>query len=205
MTRCIACYIGCIVCFITSAARGAEWNAAGNRAVLRGKMIDATFQSGLLVELKSSAGGELIKIAPEKLPSTLPLFGPTSPINLDTCRVTQEVSKDSLTVTMNAPDGISWQLNWSFDAAGDLVLRSSANTPKPNRSVTGLTIPSARPIRYPFTNCRASLGDIVTMRAARRASPKLPHRPRRPPRRGFRPASPAATPCCAGILPATCT
>ena len=115
-----------------AATDAASWRDASYRAVLRNDALEAHFQAGLPFQLTSRVSGKVLASAdPEKLPARLQPFGETG-IDLDACEVDQAAKKDSLVVRLIAKDGTEWTLRWSIEPGqGDLVLRTSARTPKP--------------------------------------------------------------------------
>jgi len=101
-------------------------------AGLANKSIEARFQGGFLVELKDlGTDRTLVSVQPGELRSTIPLFGSGS-VDLDKCTISQQVAPDSVSTRYKAPDGTTWELLWTIEQGeGDLILRSSAKTPKP--------------------------------------------------------------------------
>ena len=134
-----------LVCLLigTSVSLAASWRDTSQQAVLKNKTIEAKFQGGLLYELKDRKTGQtLLSVSPADMPAKLQIFG-TSGIDLDTCTVSQKVTKKSVISIFRGANGVRWQLRWSIEpGTGDLILRMSAKTPEP---VTML--------RYIFTGC----------------------------------------------------
>ena len=124
----------CMVLFAVSTACAItrdSWRSEVYRKTLRNDLLEAKFQAGFLYELRDlTYGGRLVSISPDELAAVLPVFGEHE-VNLDECKVIQEATRNSIVTTVTAPDGALWRLCWSLDEAGDLILNTSAKTPKP--------------------------------------------------------------------------
>src|SRR5437773_1491102 len=109
-----------------------DWRAADKRAVLKNDSMEASFQSGLLYQLKDRRSGDtLLSVDPADLPSKFPLFG-SAQIDLDDSTVTQEAKGNSLISRIHIANGTDLELRWSAEpGSGDLVLQTSARCPKP--------------------------------------------------------------------------
>jgi len=156
-----------------------SWRSEAYRRTLRNDSLEAKFQAGIIYELKDlTHGGKLISMSPGDLAPIWPVFGEHE-VNLDECKVTQEATQNSVGTTFTAPDGTSWQLNWSLDASGDLVFNTWAETPKPvdqirmifagcdieeHTMVTICVYGVARPYRAPW---RDTFGNVSTTDYAR--------------------------------------
>lgn len=118
-----------------SSARAADapsWNSPANRVTLKNSAIEASFQSGLLYRLKDLATGrELLTVKPENLLSSMIVFDQV-PTDLNTSKVTQKVSANTVTSSWAAADGSTWETHWSIEGGkGDLILKSSGKPVKP--------------------------------------------------------------------------
>ena len=111
---------------------GDAWRHASHRATLTNTTIEARFCSGILYELRHrEAGRTVAAVDPRDIPVSLPLFGGRG-IDLDACRVSQEIAPGSVTTQIQHGDGTGWELHWSIEPGrGDLILRSSARSPTP--------------------------------------------------------------------------
>jgi hypothetical protein len=110
-----------------------NWRGKSKQAVLRNDAIEATFQAGILCQLKDTKTGEiLLSVDVDTLPGEIPLFGPNDQMNLDKGTVSQEEAGDSLVVTWKGTPGVEWTLHWSIEPGdGDLILNTSAESPEP--------------------------------------------------------------------------
>src|SRR3954462_14081497 len=116
--------------FASDTVAAANWRDPSNRAVLPSKTVQATFQSGLLCELKDLTTNEVsLSFDPATLPSNLALFGKKH-LDLDPCAVTTTSADGNASSEFKSPEGTIWQIKWEIDAAtGDLILNTSAQTP----------------------------------------------------------------------------
>ncbi len=120
-----------LVISLATDARGQKWDDPVNRATIENEALEASLQSGILVRLKDLARNKtLVNIDVTAIPDKLAIFGPST-IDLASCTVKQTATETSVKATFSAAGGTEWTLHWSFDASGDLVLRSSARTPLP--------------------------------------------------------------------------
>lgn len=110
----------------------AAW-AREKKASLSNDALEADFQAGFLYKLKDRKSGKvLLSIDPEALPSTIPLFGPSGPLDLNGCKVTQEEKPSELEVLFKTSDGTEYHVHWKMESgAGDLILQASAKSPVP--------------------------------------------------------------------------
>ena len=115
-----------------SSAIAESWRDVSQQAVLKNEAIEAKFQAGQLCELKDRKTEKtLMSIDPADLPAKLLLFG-DSGIDLDQCKLSQEVAKDSITSIFRGADGLQWKLQWLIESgSGDLILRMSARATEP--------------------------------------------------------------------------
>jgi hypothetical protein len=128
-----AIFLAIVHCAAVAMAQSSTpWRADTQRVTLKNDAIEASFQSGLLYELKDAATGKVFAYSdPANLPATVPLFGKL-PLDLDACRVVQNASGNSLSTRFLARDGSQWELHWAIQpGGGDLVLQTSAYAPRP--------------------------------------------------------------------------
>src|SRR5437762_9292809 len=125
--------------FIFAPLHAADWQDQSNRAVLRNESLEASFQSGLLYQLKDLSTGEvLLSVEPGKLPSKLSLFGKRQ-IDLAGCTCSASAMPTKLTSQFKSSDGSEWVLNWRIEpAGGDLIFSSSAKSAEPVDDMRGL-------------------------------------------------------------------
>jgi len=132
----LCAFVFCIVLCtnLTLADTGAtgSWRNASYSATLKNEAMEASFQAGLLYELKDRiTGKKLISVDPADMPGKLQIFG-TSGIDLDEWTVSQTNTGNSVEVIFSRADGAKWELHWSVEPGkGDLILRSSAKVSDP--------------------------------------------------------------------------
>jgi len=126
--------LGSVFMMVGSLSVGAadtSWRDAVYQTTLKNQFIEAKFQAGFLYQLtRQEDAAPFLSISPASLPAEQPVFGPHS-LNLDQCRISQQSADEAITTMISAPDGSIWQLHWSLDGQGDLILRTSAQTAKP--------------------------------------------------------------------------
>ncbi len=128
---------GCVVAWCLAGASFAQttvpksWRDASFRSTLRNNALEASFQSGLLYQLKDVSTGEvLLSVNPDKLLSKLPVFGMKS-VDLDAFTVTASSTRSSVSSRFRAKDGTELRFKWRTErGTGDLVLTSSATSPE---------------------------------------------------------------------------
>lgn len=110
-----------------------NWRDAKFRQRLQTDTLQATFQSGLLCELKDRKTGQwLIRVDADQLPAERMLFGKAHPFDLDRAEIKQQRSPHSVSTQWKDAAGAVVDLQWSLDPdSGGLVLRMSARTPFP--------------------------------------------------------------------------
>jgi len=116
-----------------SAWGAGSWLDESNHATLENETLAATFQSGLLVELKDrKTQRKLISVHPGKLPSRIPFFGPIA-LDLDAATVVQKKRPGALSCRIDCADGTVLEMEWLLEdgKSADLVLRSTARTSTP--------------------------------------------------------------------------
>ncbi len=126
--------IALILCaLIASAAQASGWRDASHLAQLQNDRIEATFQAGVLIGLKDRLTGDsLLTVDPTALPHSLPIFGPSCPIDLDACEVTIKRMGDSIESIWTTREGLEYRQQWRIEPHdGDLILNTSAKVPTP--------------------------------------------------------------------------
>lgn len=104
--------------------------AADHRAVLKSESLQATIQSGVLVELKDLRRGQVIvKVDVAQQPLRYPVFG-GSAIDLSACSVEQQSAADSVTTTLTDEAKNQIVIRWTIES-GDLVAQMSGKTAQP--------------------------------------------------------------------------
>ena len=111
-------------------AQSTIWRDASQRAVLKNRALEASFQAGRICSLKDRATGKaLVSIDPGTLPSQLAVFDVT-PIDLDSSTVVTKASSSSTVTTYRLRNGSEWRWDWSIEKGdGDLILQTSALAP----------------------------------------------------------------------------
>src|SRR5436190_23797465 len=109
---------------VSTSARADKWQDQSLRVTLKNETLEATFQAGLLVQLKDQ-DHTLINLEPASLPKELAVFGPAL-VDLNSCTVEQKTSDRRVETTYKTAAGDQFAFVWSIEPGkGDLVARFS--------------------------------------------------------------------------------
>ncbi len=127
-----AILIACLAWPAAADSDSAGWRDSSHRAVLKNDRLEARFQSGRLFELSDvTTGKTLLSTDPSSLSANIPLFGATG-VDLDDGKISWKHKEGSIDFQFAGADGTEWNVHWTLEPGdGDLVLRTSARTPKP--------------------------------------------------------------------------
>ena len=130
------------------ATREGTWRDGTLRATLTGRSLEAEFQAGQLVALRHRDGDQPLLYVSDPDPAVA-LFGARM-VNLDSAKARQQVAGRSLTCRYSWPDGSTWDLAWTLEERGDLVLQTAADVTEPVDQM-GITFPGCDLVRHALT------------------------------------------------------
>jgi len=115
-----------------AAADDRGWQDQANRTVLKNDAVEATFQSGILVQLRDVAGDKLLLNADAKaIASSYPAFG-SGTIDLNNSTIQQTADEKTVRTVITTSDGNELTFTWSIEPGrGDLIADLSAKSAKP--------------------------------------------------------------------------